>query len=496
LGDAPAFLTLRRATPKRDSVESRVRHWREFYEPMPEPALREQGARCMDCGVPFCQGDSGCPVRNVIPEWNALVQRGRWQEALDALHATNNFPELTGRLCPAPCESACVLGLIEQPVAIRTIEQAIADRGFHEGWITPEPPRSESGRRVAVIGSGPAGLAAAQQLRRLGHGVVVFEKSDRIGGLLRYGIPSFKLEKTVLDRRIAQLAAEGVRFRTNAEVGLSPAVDDLRREYDAICLAMGAQAPRDLQVPGRVLSGIELAMTFLVQQNRRDEGDTIDPGETISARDQHVVIIGGGDTGSDCGGTCLRQGARSVRQFELLPQPPKDRSDTTPWPMWPMQLRTSHAHDEGCEREWSVSTTAFSGIGGRVRRLHAVRVAPETRSDGRTSYAPVAGSEFQILADLVLLAMGFTGPPRDGLLSQLGVELTETGTPRTDETHRTSVPGVFAAGDVRRGASLIVWAIREGRDAAASIDEYLRSASLPSLSFGRDALAVTSSRSP
>jgi glutamate synthase (NADPH) small chain len=478
LADPRAFLTLRRATPTREPVDGRVRHWREFYEPLSEPSVREQGARCMDCGVPFCQGDTGCPVRNVIPEWNALVQRGRWREALEALHATNNFPELTGRLCPAPCESACVLGLIEQPVAIRTIEQAIADRGFHEGWIAPQMPRSESGRRVAVIGSGPAGLAAAQQLRRLGHGVVVFEKSDRLGGLLRYGIPEFKLEKTVLDRRIAQLRAEGVLFRTSAEVGLSPTVDELRRKFDAVCLAMGAESPRDLQAPGRVLPGIELAMTFLAQQNRRDAGDTIDPAEAIDARDKHVVIIGGGDTGSDCGGTCLRQGALSVRQFELLPQPPKDRADTTPWPMWPMQLRTSHAHDEGCEREWSVATTGFSGVGGRVRYLHAERVAPATRDDGRTSFAPLAGSEFQIIADLVLLAMGFTGPRRDGLLTQLGVELTDTGTVRADETHRTSVPGVFAAGDARRGPSLIVWAIREGRDAAASIDAFLGSAAI------------------
>ena len=476
MADAPAFVALRRATPKREPAELRVRHWREFYEPLPESGVREQGARCMDCGVPFCQSDTGCPVRNVIPEWNALVQHGRWREALDALHATNNFPELTGRLCPAPCESACVLGLIEQPVAIRNIEQAIADRGFHEGWITPQVSRSESGRRVAVIGSGPAGLAAAQQLRRMGHGVVVFEKSDRIGGLLRYGIPSFKLEKTVLDRRIAQLRAEGVLFRTSADVGVSPTVADLQRRFDAICLAIGAEAPRDLLVPGRVLPGIELAMTFLTQQNRRDAGDTIEPSEAIDARGKHVVIIGGGDTGSDCGGTCLRQGALSVRQYELLPQPPAERSDTTPWPLWPLQLRTSHAHDEGCERDWSVSTTAFSGIGGRVRYLHAVRVAPEVRADGRTAFSPVAGSEFQIIADLVLLAMGFTGPRHDegGLLTQLGVELTERGTVRTDEMHRTSVPGVFAAGDARRGASLIVWAIREGRDAATSVDSYLR----------------------
>jgi glutamate synthase (NADPH/NADH) small chain len=474
MGDPKAFLTLRRAAPKRQPVGTRVRHWREFYEPLPEPDLREQGARCMDCGVPFCQGDTGCPVRNVIPEWNALVQRGRWQEALAALHATNNFPEFTGRLCPAPCESACVLGLIEQPVAIRNIEQAIADRGFREGWVVPQAPVAESGRRVAVIGSGPAGLAAAQQLRRLGHGVVVFEKSDRIGGLLRYGIPEFKLEKAVLARRIAQLTDEGVHFYINVTVGESPTVADLRREYDAICLAVGAESPRDLQLPGRVLSGIELAITFLAQQNRRDAGDSIDAAEAIDARDKHVVIIGGGDTGSDCAGTCLRQGARSVRQFELLPQPPRERSGATPWPMWPMQLRTSHAHEEGCEREWCVSTTAFSGFGGRVRHLNAVRLAAEERVDPRVGLTVVPGSEFTIIADLVLLAMGFSGPCRDGLLTQLGVELTETGTVRTDDAHHTSVPGVFAAGDVRRGASLIVWAIREGRDAAAGIDAYLR----------------------
>lgn len=473
MADAKAFITLGRATAKREPVDVRTRHWREFYEQMPESALREQGARCMDCGVPFCHGDTGCPVRNVIPEWNSFVQRGQWQDALESLHATNNFPEFTGRLCPAPCESACVLGLIAQPVAIRNIEQAIADRGFQEGWIVAQPPAAETGCRVAVVGSGPAGLAAAQQLRRLGHGVDVFEKSDRVGGLLRYGIPSFKLEKNVLNRRIAQLVAEGVRFHTNATVGVSPTVDHLRRDYDAICLTIGAEVPRDLPAPGRVLNGIELAMTYLVQQNKREMGATIDPSEAIDARDKHVIIIGGGDTGSDCAGTCVRQGARSVRQFELLPQPPAERSETTPWPLWPMQLRTSHAHEEGCEREWSVSTLAFSGRDGRVQALDAVRVVPETR-DGRMTFTAVPGSEFRIDADLVLLAMGFTGPRRDDLLAQLGADLTPSGLVRTDEMHRTSIPGVFAAGDARRGASLIVWAIREGRDAAASIDAYLR----------------------
>jgi glutamate synthase (NADPH/NADH) small chain len=477
MADPKAFITLGRAAPQREPIAVRTRHWREFYEPLPETTLRDQGSRCMDCGVPFCQGDTGCPVRNVIPEWNGFVRRGQWHEALDALHATNNFPEFTGRLCPAPCESACVLGLIAQPVAIRNIEQAIADRGFQEGWIVAQPPKFETGRNVAVIGSGPAGLAAAQQLRRSGHGVVVFEKSDRVGGLLRYGIPSFKLEKAVLDRRIAQLRAEGVRFQTNATVGISPSVEQLRKDFDAICLTIGAETPRDLPVPGRVLTGIELAMSYLVQQNRRDAGETIEPGEAIDARDKNVVIIGGGDTGSDCAGTCLRQGARSVRQFELLPEPPAERSQTTPWPLWPMQLRTSHAHEEGCERDWSVSTQAFSGSHGRVHALDAVRVVPETR-DGRTMFAVVPGSEFRIEADLVLLAMGFTGPRPDRVLAEFGVELTPNGLVRTDESYRTSVPGVFAAGDARRGASLIVWAIREGRDAAAGIDAYLRTASV------------------
>ena len=333
-------------------------------------ALEEQGARCMDCGVPFCQGDTGCPVRNVIPEWNDLVFRGRWREASDSLHATNNFPELTGRLCPAPCESACVLSLIDDPVAIRTIEQSIADRGFAEGWITPRPPRRETGRRVAIIGSGPAGLAAAQQLRRLGHAVTVFEKSDRIGGLLRYGIPEFKLEKSVLDRRLAQLTAEGVVFRPGVDAGVTMDVASLRRDHDAVLLAMGAEQPRELQVPGRVLRGVHLAMDFLAQQNRRLAGDAVDASTEITARGKRVVIIGGGDTGSDCAGTCHRQGARSVQQFELLGQPPAERSPATPWPLWPMTLRSSHAHEEGAKREWSVATTAFSEQRGECLPYH------------------------------------------------------------------------------------------------------------------------------
>ncbi len=474
MADPKGFLTLRRATPERQTVEERVRHWGEFYRPAPDAAVRMQAARCMDCGVPFCQGDSGCPVRNIIPEWNGLVQRGEWREALDSLHATNNFPELTGRLCPAPCESACVLGLVNEPVAIRHIEQTIADRGFEEGWVVPRPPRRATGFSVAVIGSGPAGLAAAQQLRRAGHEVVVFEKSERVGGLLRYGIPEFKLEKSVLDLRLGQLEAEGVRFRAGVDVGEDVTADELRADFDAICVATGAGMARDLDVPGRELGGIHLAMDFLTSQNRKLEGVLSFTGTVTDARDRRVVIIGGGDTGSDCAGTCVRQGARSVRQFELLPQPPVGRAASTPWPLWPMQLRTSHAHEEGCDREWSVATTAFSGENGRVERLHAARLERQVFADGRTDYARMPGTEFELETDLVLLAMGFTGPVKSRLLADLAVKLDSRGNIATDSAHRTSVPGVFAAGDAHRGASLIVWAIREGRDAADTIDRWLR----------------------
>jgi glutamate synthase (NADPH/NADH) small chain len=482
--DPKAFLTLPRATPSRQAAEERVRHWREFYGPVPESAVRAQGARCMDCGVPFCQGDTGCPVRNIIPEWNELVSRGAWRDALESLHSTNNFPELTGRLCPAPCESACVLGLVNEPVAIRHIEQTIADRGFAEGWVTPRPPQRPTGFNVAVVGSGPAGLAAAQQLRRFGHSVIVFEKSERVGGLLRYGIPEFKLEKSVIDLRLSQLEAEGVRFRTGIDVGEDIAVNDLLDEFDAVCVATGAAAARDLDVPGRGLGGIHLAMDFLTAQNRRLEGAS--HGSEIDAHGCDVVIIGGGDTGSDCAGTCLRQGARSVRQFELLPAPPERRSPGTPWPLWPMQLRTSHAHEEGCDREFSIATTAFSGDdSGRVRTIHTVKLERQMLPDGRSDFVRVPGSEAELEADLVLLAMGFTGPVKDRLLTDLGLGLDARGNVATDTAHRTSVPGIFAAGDARRGASLIVWAIREGRDAAESINKWLREDSIPSLQLER-----------
>jgi glutamate synthase (NADPH) small chain len=475
MGDPKGFLSFPRADRRRLPVLERIGHWREFYTPPGDDSMREQAARCMDCGVPFCQGDTGCPVRNIIPDWNDLVYRDRWEEALATLHSTNNFPEITGRLCPAPCESACVLGIIGQPVAIRSIEQAIADRGFDEGWIQPRRPARESGYRVAVVGSGPAGLAGAQELRRRGHAVVVYERADRIGGLLRYGIPDFKMDKQVLDARLAQLRAEGVVFETGVDVGRTMGVDALRRDFDAILLAVGASRARELGVPGRALGGVHLAMDFLEQQNRRVAGEHVPNEIAISARAKRVVVIGGGDTGSDCSGTCHRQGAASVVQLELMPQPPASRDASTPWPLWPMQLRTSHAHEEGAGRDWSIATTELSGRDGRVQKLHAVRVAPVSGTDGRTRFEPIAGTALAIEADLVLLAMGFEGPAREGPHAQLGVALDARGCVLTNAQHETTVPGVFAAGDAHRGASLVVWAIREGRDAAHATDAYLRS---------------------
>lgn len=476
MGDPKGFLTIPRTDRRRLPVLERLaepRAWRELYEPAPDESIRAQGARCMDCGVPFCQGDTGCPVRNVVPDWNDLVYRGRWRDALEALHATNNFPELTGRLCPAPCESACVLGIVDQPVAIRSVEQAIADRGFAEGWVAPRPPARDTGWRVAVVGSGPAGLAAAQELRRRGHDVVVYERADRPGGLLRYGIPDFKLEKAVLDRRLAQLEAEGVRFVTGVAVGTELPLETLRSGFDAVVLATGAAVARELPVPGRELAGVHQAMEFLAQQNRRVAGDSVPADTAITAEGKHVVVIGGGDTGSDCVGTAHRQGARSVLQLELLPVPPASRDASTPWPRWPLQLRTSHAHEEGGERRWSISTTRLAGEGGRVRALHAVRVEPVPDESGRARLAEVPGSAMTIPADLVLLAMGFTGAQRVGAGTGHEPALDARGNVATDGRHLTSLDGVFAAGDARRGASLIVWAIREGRDTAAAVDGWL-----------------------
>ncbi len=472
MGKITGFKEYARETPQRRPVAERIHDWFEVYLEFPDEKARLQGARCMDCGVPFCH--TGCPLNNIIPDWNDLVWRDRWREAIRMLHATNNFPEFTGRICPAPCEAACVLGINEPPVTIKAIERAIIDRAWKEGWIRPEPPEVRTGKRVAVIGSGPAGLAAAQQLNRAGHWVTVFEKADRIGGLLRYGIPDFKMEKHHIDRRLEQLEAEGVQFVTRAHVGRNVPVEDLRKEFDAILIAVGAEQPRDLKVPGRELKGIHFAMDFLPQQNKRNAGDTdlaADPTrypEPILATGKRVVIIGGGDTGADCLGTCHRQKALSVHQFEILPRPPEERSPATPWPLWPLQLRSESSHEEGGIREWSVSTVGFSGDdSGNVKKLHAVRVGPPPK------FEPIPGTEFSMDVDLVLLAMGFLGPVKRDVLEPLGVELDARGNVKTDENYMSSVPGVFAAGDARRGQSLVVWAISEGRQAARGIDRWL-----------------------
>jgi glutamate synthase (NADPH/NADH) small chain len=466
MGKANGFMEYGRETATRRPVTERVKDWFEIYQEFPEDKLRKQGARCMDCGVPFCH--TGCPVNNLIPDWNDLVYRARWKEALRQLHSTNNFPEFTGRICPAPCEAACVLGINEPPVAIKQIEKNIVERGFAEGWIRPEPPKFRSGKKVAVVGSGPAGLAAAQQLNRAGHWVTVYEKADRVGGLLRYGIPEFKMEKSVVDRRLAQMEAEGVKFVTNAHVGHSVPVEDLQRNFDAILLAGGAEAPRDLKVPGRELQGIHFAMEYLPQANRRCYGDPLDPAADILANGKRVIIIGGGDTGADCLGTVHRQKPTSVHQFEIMPMPPVDRSPLTPWPLWPMQLRIEGAHEEGGIRQWSVATVKFTGNeAGNVSELHGIKVGPAPK------FEPISGTEFVIAVDLVLLAMGFTGPVAGGMLEQLGVKLDARSNAATTEDYMSSVPGVFAAGDMRRGQSLVVWAISEGRKAAASVDLYL-----------------------
>ena len=442
-----------------------------MYLPEPDQKMRDQGARCMDCGIPFCH--QGCPLGNVIPDWNDLVYRQRWQAASDRLHATNNFPEWTGRLCPAPCEGACVLGINDDPVTIKSIELSIVEHAFENDWIQARPPVVRTGKRVAVVGSGPAGLAAADELNKVGHQVTVFERADRIGGLLRYGIPEFKLEKRFIDRRLALMVAEGVEFRTGVEIGIDLPVASLRRQFDAIVLCCGTPWARDLQIPGRELGGVHFAVEYLTQQNRRLAGDHIAPADVISAEGKRVVIIGGGDTGADCLGTAHRQGAASVHQFELLERPPDVRHADNPWPQWPNVFRTSSAHEEGGERVYAVSTERFLGDAhGRVRALQAVSV--KTWLDGgRMQVTKVAGSEFELEADLVLLAMGFLGPERGSLLSQLGVKLTERGNVWRNDSWMTTEPGVFTAGDMQRGQSLIVWAIADGRNAAQSVDNFL-----------------------
>ncbi len=466
MGKPTGFKEFTRRTPGYQPVEQRLGHYGEFTIGLSDDELKQQGARCMDCGVPFCH--QGCPINNIIPDWNDLVYKGRWKDAAAVLHSTNNFPEFTGRVCPAPCEASCTLNLEDTPVAIKTIEQSIVERAWAEGWLVPDTSKPRSGKKVAVIGAGPAGLAAAQQLTRAGHHVVVFEKNAQVGGLLRYGIPDFKLEKTVIERRAAQLAAEGVEFRTNAHVGVTVPVSELDG-FDAVLVTTGSEKPRDLPVPGRDLAGVHYAMDFLTQQNRRVSGEAV-VGADILATGKKVVVIGGGDTGSDCVGTSNRQGAASVTQIEIMPRPPEQEDKLVTWPNWPLRLRTSSSHDEGCDRRWSVATQAFIGENGQVTRLECVQVDDK--------FQPVPGSNFSLDADLVLLAMGFVHPVHDGLVDGLGLAKDGRGNVAADtETYRTSNPKVFAAGDVRRGQSLVVWAIREGRQAARAVDEYLMGSS-------------------
>jgi glutamate synthase (NADPH/NADH) small chain len=480
MGRPAGFLEIERRDRPYEKPDVRRRNWKEFVKQLPEGETRKQAARCMDCGIPFCH--DGCPVNNLIPDWNNLVYRDQWQAALTALHSTNNFPEFTGRICPAPCEAACTLNIDENPVTIKTIECAIVDRGWLEGWIEPVMPARRTGKRVAVIGSGPAGLACTQQLARVGHSVTVFEKSDRLGGLLRYGIPDFKMEKWLIDRRVDQMKAEGVVFRTEVEVGVDVEMAALIEEFDAMAMTGGAEAPRDLEVPGRELDGIHFAMDFLPQQNKRCAGDSegrAAPLGTITATGKHVVVVGGGDTGSDCIGTSVRQGAASITQLEILPKPPERENKALTWPDWPLKLRTSSSQEEGCERDWSVLTKRAVGEGGRVAGLDCVRVDWAKGPDGRFAMQEIPGSTFNLRADLILLAMGFVGPRQPGMIEQSAVELDPRGNVRANAVdYHTSVPKLFAAGDMRRGQSLVVWAIREGRQCARAIDEFLMGASL------------------
>jgi len=473
MGKTTGFLEYGRKAHQKVPAGERVAHYKEFELPVLRETLREQGARCMDCGVPFC--NTGCPLGNLIPDWNDHAYRNLDQEAIDSLHATNNFPEITGRVCPAPCEAACVLGINDDPVAIKLIERSTADNAIEKGWIVPMPPTARTGKRVAIVGSGPAGMAAAQQLARAGHDVTLFERDDRAGGLLTYGIPDFKMEKDLVDRRMEQMKAEGVTLRTGVDIGTDISADELRKTFDAVCLAIGSRVPRDLPVPGRELDGIHFAMDFLTQQNRRVAGLPV-AGADILAGGKHVIVIGGGDTGSDCIGTSHRQGALSVTNFEIMPRPPDGRHTSTPWPYWPLMMRSSSSHEEGGERRFSVLTQSFRGQDGRVAGIVCAEVEFK---GGRLETIP--GTEFELPADLVLLAMGFVHPEKPGIVEQLGVALDPRGNVKVDpDTFATSIPGVFAAGDCQRGQSLVVWGIADGRKAARGIDAYLMGAtSLP-----------------
>ena len=479
MGLATGFLEIERKDRSYEPVEQRLKNYKEFVLPMPPAEVSRQGARCMDCGIPYCH--NGCPVNNIIPQFNELVRRDRWKDALEVLQSTNNFPEFTGRICPAPCEASCTLNIDDNPVTIKSIECAIVDRGWQEGWIQPLVPAHKTGKRVAVVGSGPAGLSCAQQLARAGHSVTLFEKADRVGGLLRYGIPDFKMEKHHIDRRMRQMEAEGVEFRTGVEVGATLSIKSLLEGYDAVALTGGAELPRDLEVPGRELNGIHFAMDFLTQQNKRNAGDDearAAPRGTLTAKGKHVIVIGGGDTGSDCVGTSNRHGAASVTQLEVMPQPPVRENKALTWPDWPLKMRTSSSHEEGAARDFAVLTKRAVGSNGKIEALECVRVEWVKGVDGRMAMQEVAGSTFELKADLVLLAMGFLGPRRPGLVEQAGVTLDPRGNVAANvKDYQTSVPGLFAAGDMRRGQSLVVWAIREGRQCARSIDESLMGSS-------------------
>jgi glutamate synthase (NADPH/NADH) small chain len=479
MGKATGFLEIPRQDRSYAPVSDRITHYSEFVIPLSDEEVRDQGARCMDCGIPFCH--QGCPVNNIIPDWNDLVYRGDWQAALKVLHSTNNFPEFTGRICPAPCQEACTLNLQDQPVTIKTIECAIIDKAWEEGWIQPQVSEHKTGKRVAIVGSGPAGLAAAQQLARAGHEVTVYERQERIGGLLRFGIPDFKLNKDIIDRRVSQMMAEGVEFKTNVHVGVDIGARELVEKYDAVVLAGGAEKPRDLPVTGRDLDGVHFAMDFLRSNTKRVQGIEVPDAQFISAEGKNVVVIGGGDTGSDCVGTSIRQGAKSVTQIELLPAPPEKEDKLMTWPEWPHKMRTSTSQEEGCERLFSIATKEFLGRNGQLTGIRCVKVDWKKDDNGQWRMTEVEGSEFELKAELVTLAMGFVHPVHEGMLEELGVDLDERGNVRGGtegpEAYRTSIDGVFAAGDMRRGQSLVVWAIREGRQCARAVDEYLMGSS-------------------
>ncbi|MBF0532382.1 MAG: glutamate synthase subunit beta [Candidatus Omnitrophica bacterium] len=473
MGEVKGFMTIDRKDFSKEPVAKRLKHWDEFTQRLPEADLQKQGSRCMDCGVPFCHW--GCPVSNIIPDWNDLVYQGRWEEALERLHKTNNFPEITGRICPAPCENSCVLGYNYPAVSIKNIELSIIEKAFEQGWVVPRPPKTRTGKKVAVIGAGPAGLAAADQLNKYGHSVTVYEKNEEVGGILRFGIPDFKLNKNVIRRRVKLMEQEGVVFKTKTHVGIDVKLDDLRRKFDAVLLSGGAEKCRDLTIPGREFKGVYQAMEYLPQQNRINSGWKIPAGQRIDAKGKRVVVLGGGDTGADCVGTANRQGALSVKQFELMPKPPQERSADNPWPQWALIERTSTSHEEGVERDYCIATKSFSGANGILQKLHAARLEfGEKDSQGRRPMKEIPGSEFTVECDLVFLAMGFLGPVTDGMIKDTGIVLDERGNIKTGKNYMSSLSGIFAAGDMRRGQSLVVWAINEGCSAAENINQWLK----------------------